>query len=346
MKKIKINMYSKAESVKGQGVGSAYKEQVALVKEIPEFEISINGKHKNSYDIRHFHTVNPRFFPKIKKNRINICYVHFIPAYDDGSLHMPKPIFKIYKKYVLKFYDKNDELVVVNPYFINELKKVGIDEKKVTYIPNYVSKENFFRMKREEINNIKEKYNIPKDKFIVLGVGQTQTRKGVLDFVEVAKENKDMFFVWAGGFSFGPMTAGYEEIKKAIDNPPKNCKFLGIIDREEMNGIYNIADVMFLPSYQELFPMTILECVNLHTPMLLRNLDLYDDILLHNYVSGTNNEEFSNLLKQYKTDKEFFKKGQEISKNISDYYSKENITKLWKDYYIKIYNKYPNKHAK
>jgi len=346
MKKIKINMYSKADTVEGQGVGSAYKEQVSIAKDLDGFEVTINGKHSNSYDIRHFHTVNPTFFTKIKKNRINICYVHFIPVYDDGSLHMSKFAFKIYRKYVLDFYNKNDELVVVNPYFINELKKVGINPEKVTYIPNYVSKERFNKLSSEEIAKAKAKYQIPKDQFVVLGVGQTQTRKGVLDFIEVAKQNKDMCFVWAGGFSFGKLTAGYEEIKKAMDNPPKNVKFIGIIPRADMNEVYNLADVMFLPSYQELFPMTILEAVNLGVPMLLRDLELYEDILLNEYVKGTSNKEFCELLNKYKNDKSFYAHGQEISNNISQYYSKENVSKLWSDYYTKIYNKYPNKHTK
>ena len=35
-----------------------------------------------------------------------------------------------------------------------------------------------------------------------------------------------MKFIWAGGFSFGKITAGYEEIKKLIDNPPKKHDFL------------------------------------------------------------------------------------------------------------------------
>lgn len=44
--------------------------------------------------------------------------------------------------------------------------------------------------------------NIGKDKFVVLGVGQIQHRKGVLDFVEVAKEFPELQFVWAGGLLF------------------------------------------------------------------------------------------------------------------------------------------------
>lgn len=48
MKKITINMLSSAEKVKGQGVGSAYLEQVSLLKENTSdiFEILINSNKK------------------------------------------------------------------------------------------------------------------------------------------------------------------------------------------------------------------------------------------------------------------------------------------------------------
>ena len=45
MDKIRINMLSQATSVDGQGVGSAYIEQVALVKENDDiFEVEINSR--------------------------------------------------------------------------------------------------------------------------------------------------------------------------------------------------------------------------------------------------------------------------------------------------------------
>lgn len=60
-----------------------------------------------------------------------------------------------------------------------------------------------------------------------------------------------------------------------MDNPPKNVKFIGIIPRTEMNEIFNMADVLFMPSFSELFPMSILEAVNSSKPVLLRDLELY-----------------------------------------------------------------------
>ena len=45
MKKIKINMLSMADSVDGQGVGSAYLEQVELVRSSDKFEIVVNDNN-------------------------------------------------------------------------------------------------------------------------------------------------------------------------------------------------------------------------------------------------------------------------------------------------------------
>ena len=199
MKKIKINMLSSADKVAGQGVGSAYLEQVSLVKENLSdlFDVKINGGIK--YDIMHHHTVDPINYIKMKLTKgVNIAYVHFLPDTLDGSIKLPKMFFGIFKKYVTKFYKSADYLVVVNPIFKKDLVKYGINENKIFYIPNYVSKEKFYKKTENEIIKIKEKYNIPKDKFVVLGVGQVQTRKGVKDFAKVALENPDLHFVWCG----------------------------------------------------------------------------------------------------------------------------------------------------
>ena len=340
MGKITINMLSSADKVAGQGVGSAYLEQVTLIKENCSelFDVTINGG--THYDIMHHHTVDPINYIKMKLTHgVNVAYVHFLPDTLDGSIKLPKIFFGVFKKYVTKFYKSADHLVVVNPIFINELVKFGIDKNKITYIPNYVSKESFYLKSKKEIELLKEKYQLPKNKFIVLGVGQVQTRKGVKDFVEVAKQNPDLYFVWCGGFSFGKITDGYQELKEIWDNPPQNVKFLGIIPRAEMNDIYNIADVLFMPSYNELFPMSILEAVNLQKPILLRNLELYEDILFHKYLYGETNEEFSEQLKKLSKDKDLYEKASKFSKEISDYYSKEHVADLWRDFYVKVSKK-------
>lgn len=346
MAKIRINMLSQATSVDGQGVGSAYVEMVALVKECDDiFHVETNSR-KSNFDIYHMHTVNPTYRMRFTKKHVNVAYVHFIPSTLDGSLKMPKPIFKVFKKYVISTYRKADEIVVVNPAFIPPLMELGIKKENITYIPNFVDHEKFYKISEKERNELRDKYNIPHDKFVVMGCGQVQTRKGVLDYVEVAKRNPDKVFVWAGGFSFGKMTDGYKELKAIMDNPPENVKFIGIIPRKEMNGIFNLSDMLFMPSFSELFPMAILEAVNSQKPVLLRDLDLYEEILFKDkdcYAIGTNVDEFDKQVKKLAEDKDYYNHYSEGSKAISDFYSKEHVKSIWREYYPRILNKWKDK---
>ena len=325
-------MLSSADKVAGQGVGSAYLEQVNLVRDGASdlFDIYINS-HKKC-DIVHVHTVDLWNYFRMKKG-VSVCYVHFLPDTLDGSIKLPKFAFNVFKKYVTKFYNKADHLVVVNPIFIDDLVRFGIDREKITYIPNYVSREKFYK---KDASDIRKKYNISNDAFVVLGVGQVQTRKGVMDFIDVANKMPDTTFVWCGGFSFGRITDGYEELKKVYENPPKNVIFTGIVPREEMNDMYNMADVLFMPSYNELFPMSILEAINSSKPLLLRDLDLYRDILFEKYLKGTNNEEFVSKLTDLKNDKKVYNKYSKLSNEISEFYSKEHVLEIWKEFYQSI----------
>lgn len=340
MNKLRINMLSKADSVDGQGVGSAYLEQVALVKECSDaFDVTVN--HKGSrFDIVHVHTINPQYFCKMNNRHVNVCYVHMLPDTLDGSIKLPKLLFKLFKKYVVAFYRKADEIVVVNPIFINPLVELGIKRECVTYIPNYVSKDQFHVIDEKARIEVRDSYGVPRDRFVVLGVGQVQTRKGVVDFVETAKRNPEMFFVWAGGFSFGKITDGYKELKEIVDNPPENVKFTGIIKRDKMNDIFNMSDVLFMPSFNELFPMAILEAVNAHKPVLLRDLDLYVDILFEKYEKGHDVDDFVDALKKLHNDKVLYAKAAQNSANISEYYSKEHVREIWREYYPRVYQKY------
>lgn len=334
-----INMLSSAEKVKGQGVLSAYIEQVNLVKKgLINYDVKIN-RFKFS-DIMHYHTIDLKFFlsiPFAKMLGTTVAYVHFVPETVDNSINLPSFAKAVFYKYIIWFYKSVDHLVVVNPYFIDILKGYGIPENKITYIPNFVSDDNFYKYDESKRLSLKDKFGISKDKFVVLGVGQVQTRKGIYDFIETAKKQPDVQFVWAGGFSFGAITDGYAELKKVVENPPDNVKFLGIIDRSEMNDLYNIADIMFLPSFSELFPMSVLEALSLKIPVLLRDLDIYKNILFNYYLKGSSVDDFCNIIEKSKSDSNFYNKWCKQSELCHKFYSKDYILNKWKNFYSEVY---------
>lgn len=337
--KIAIRELSTATSVSGQGVGSAYLEMVALCKEQDDLLKILEKGDKGKAQIYHIHTVNPTFRMRMNKKHVNVVYVHFLPTTLDGSLKMPKPIFAIFKAYVRSFYRKADEIVVVNPIFTKPLIELGVREENITFIPNYVGHEKFKPLGEARKKELRQEFGV-KDTFTVLGCGQVQTRKGVLDFIKVAEQNPDMSFIWAGGFSFGRMTDGYEELKKIMDNPPANVKFLGIVERQRMNDVYNLADVFFMPSFDELMPMSMLEAVNVHLPVLVRDLELYKDIFFDHLLPETTVEGWSSELRKLRDDKEYYGVYVEHAKALADFYSKERVAQAWREYYPRILKKW------
>lgn len=334
-----INMLSTAHKVKGQGVGSATQEQIQLVSDGLSDKYRVNVNQKTEVGINHYHTIDVKHYInslKYKNRNPLVGAVHFLPETIEGSIRLPGFAKKVFYSYIISFYKRMDYLVTVNPYFKERLVCHGVDKDKVHYIPNYVSKEEFCPLSQKLIREKRKEYTIKEDDFVVLGVGQVQTRKGVLDFIEIAKENPEIQFVWAGGFSFGVITDGYEELKKIVEEPPKNVHFIGIVNREDMNSIYNMSDVLFMPSYNELFPMAILEAMNCEKPMLLRDIDIYIEILQGYYLKGKNNKEFSSILRNLADNKEYYDKAKNMSKEGALFYSKENVLKIWEKFYANV----------
>lgn len=84
---------------------------------------------------------------------------------------------------------------------------------------------------------------------------------------------------------------------------------------------------------------TILEAVNLSKPLVIRNLDLYRDILFDHYLKGENNADFERLLRSLKDDPELFARQSAESDKLSQFYSREHVLELWKEFYTSAWQK-------
>lgn len=336
---IRINMFSQADSVAGQGVGAAYLELIRLLRThlVDDFYVTIN-KYGRS-DLTHYHTINPTYFANSfspARGR-KIGYVHFLPDTLEGSIKLPGVAKKVFYQYVIDFYKRMDQIVVVNPIFIDKLAEYGLDRNKIRYIPNFVAKSEFYEQTQAKKNATRQELGIPQDKFVVFGDGQVQARKGVDDFAKLAEANPDYQFIWAGGFSFGKITDGYDHFKQLVENPPKNLTFTGIIDREKLVDYLNMADLFLLPSFDELFPMSVLEAFSCGTPVLLRDLDLYRAIIDGYYLAGKDFAEMNEQLRFAATHPEVLARQQELSRKASQQYSEDHLAEIWRDFYQEQY---------
>lgn len=108
--------------------------------------------------------------------------------------------------------------------------------------------------------NLYEKYNIPLDKRIILGVAANwEERKGYKDFIELSKNIESNFCVVMVGLN-------KKEIKKL-----KGLNIIGIEKTEnveELASLYTAADVFVNLTYEDNYPTTNLESLACGTPVV------------------------------------------------------------------------------
>lgn len=331
-----INMITRGDNVAGQGVGAATHELIHLLEHHAHHALRIQLNTSKRADIAHVHTVHPLSYTQmVMAHQPRVMHVHFLPDTLEGSIQLSPPFDKLFANYVLKMYKTAEELVVVNPIFIQDLVRYGFDPAHITYLPNVVNPKAFYPIDTCDALTL-ERYDIDPNTFNIISVGQVQTRKGVSDFIDVAKKLPQYQFYWAGGFSFGAFTDGYKELKESMEAPPENVHFLDIVPREEMNALYNAVDVLFMPSYAELFPMAVIEAVNSGLPVLLRDLPLYEVIYFTDYLRGKNNDEFAKQLVRLAEDPVVYNRAKACSAKIAADYAPETIAEKWIAYYSRI----------
>ena len=338
---IKVGMLGTATSVKGQGVGSACTELFRLLKEYGknDFALSMN-RHVRRCDVVHLHTVGPLSFLKMKMSgKPSVISIHMTPEMAHNSIRLPGPILFIFEKYLLWVYGSADHVHVVNPDLSDEMISYGYKAEQVHYIPNFVAKDWFYPQSQERKKALRKKYDLAEDDFVAFADGQMRAGKGVQDFVAVARMLPDVKFIWAGGFSFGPLADGYPDTKEMLRSLPENVRFTGIVDREEINDLLNTADLFFFPSYEELFPMSILEAASAHLPLLLRDLTEYRNILTGRYLTADSNEGFAETIQRIRDNRDLYDTMVGYSRDISKQYSEEHIYQQWKSFYRECVSK-------
>src|SRR5665648_47333 len=105
--KVSINLLSSAYKYKGQGVGSAYEEQVSLVKNNLTDDFLIFENKVMLADITHYHTIDYKYYLcmwLVKCKGKTVGYVHMIPETIESSIRLRKPIKNIFYTYMISFY--------------------------------------------------------------------------------------------------------------------------------------------------------------------------------------------------------------------------------------------------
>lgn len=164
--------------------------------------------------------------------------------------------------------EKSDAIHFTSEQEKVEYEKLGISMRKAFVIPNGLDQESLAPGDQEEF---RKKFNISKEKRIVLFLGRLSWKKGldtlIPAFAEVAKQVPEAVLVLAGGDD-----ENYQpELEKLIDSAGIRGKviFTGAIGGPAKTGAFRSAEVFVLSSYSENFGITILEAMHFGVPVIL-----------------------------------------------------------------------------
>ena len=184
---------------------------------------------------------------------------------------LPIKLVHWYFRFIFWFVSKRaDKIIVVSESTKKDLIRFyKTDESKITVIPSGVGKE-FVRKTQKEYDYLYEKFNIPRDKKILLYVGNLLPHKnlnGLLKgFAQMkSKENCRLIFV---GKSFDGRTKATQERELGIEDLTIHA---GMVSQEDLVNFYNLADLFVLPSLYEGFGLPVLEAFACGTPVACSN---------------------------------------------------------------------------
>ena len=158
-------------------------------------------------------------------------------------------------KLVYDFYEKNTN-------FINN--------KNTSIFSNAIDLDYVNIFNDSDKNDILHKYNINKNKKIIGFVGRIEEQKGIIPFINTFRKYKESFkdsiilLVGSGNQQ--------EEVQLMIREYKLESYFKLINYTNNVNEIYNIIDILFLPSLYEGLPMVILEAMSLKKAVVSMNV--------------------------------------------------------------------------
>lgn len=290
---MKVYIYSEAmDKIGKSGVGRAiYHQMNAADKNGIEVVDDIGDA-----DVVHINTVLPKSLAlarRLKKKGVPLVY-HAHSTREDfrNSYIGANAAAGLFKKWIVNCYTKGDVIVTPSEYSKSLLRGYGI-KNRIFVISNGIDLGDYVRSEKAG-RKFRRKFGFSENDKVIMSAGLLMKRKGVDDFVKLARRLPQYKFIWFGD---ADLRLVGKEIRGAVKNAPSNCYFAGYVSKPVLQAALSGSNLFLFPSREETEGIVVLEALAMKTPVLLRDIPVYDE-WLENGVNGyaaKNLDEFAEL---------------------------------------------------
>ena len=270
---MKICIYKGSETlVEKSGVGSAIRHQEKM---LADAGYDVVRHLDTDTEVIHLNTVFPdsvieAMIAKACKKTI-IYYGHSTMEDFRNSFKGSNFFAPLFRAWIKFCYNRGDVILTPTEYSRSLLIGYGI-RKPIIALSNGIDIGQFVP-DIEKRKSFRRKYHLPEDKKVILSVGHYIERKGILEFIEMARKMPDMQFLWFGYTS--PQLIPVK-VQKAMEEAPANIRFPGYVAPDALREAYQGSDLFCFMSHEETEGIVVLEALACKIPVLLRDIPVYE----------------------------------------------------------------------
>lgn len=271
---MKVLLYTEGlKHIGKSGLGKAVQHQIKALED-NHIEYTLNPKCTD-YDIVHINFYGPKSYflaKKAKKMGKKVIY-HAHSTEEDfrNSFIFSNQLAPLFKWWICKCYRLGDHIITPTEYSKKLLENYNLN-RPITAISNGIDMK-FFKRNEDAGKKFRKKFGYTDTDKIIMALGLYLERKGILEFVEMAKRMPEYKFIW---FGYSPLTFSPKKIKKAVHTQLNNLYFAGYQEPEIIRSAYSGCDVYVFPTLEETEGIPILEALTEKVPTVIHDIPIFE----------------------------------------------------------------------
>lgn len=276
---MKVLLYSgHLSQIEKSGLGKAIKHQM-IALELAGIDYTLDLE--DDYDILHINTYFPQSYQIAKdakaQGKIIVYHAHSTEEDFKQSFRFSNIVAPLFKQWLIKCYQLGDVLVTPTPYSKRLLENYGLNQP-IFAISNGIDIDQFKPIPNARQRFLKEYTRYTNNDFIVMGIGLYLERKGILEFVQLAKDLPEAKFIW---FGYTDLKMVPSNIQEAIETKLPNLQFAGYVDNEVIRLALQATDLYIFPTYEETEGIPAIEAAASKANFIVRDIPVFDDWLVN-----------------------------------------------------------------
>lgn len=270
---MRVHLYTGSlNAVRRSGVGQAVAHQRAMLESAG---VEVTESWDEPADAVHINTVLPdaplAALRARRRGEKVVYYGHSTMQDFRNSFVGSNLLAPLFKRWLCLCYGLGDVVLTPTPYARGILQTYGLP-CPVRAMSNGVDTD-FFAPNPERGAAFRRKYGLATDQKVVVSAGHFMQRKGILEFIELARTLPLVQFYWFGYTQPALVPA---PVRHAMADAPANLHFPGFVSQADLRDAYCGADLFCFCSHEETEGIVVLEALSCGVPVLLRDIPVYE----------------------------------------------------------------------